>query len=109
MGGPLLALGLGNSLLWSLYLLLTRHVVSSAQLDAWAYTLVQLLSAGLVMLWVGRRTPGSWGDLLAPWTISYAFMRVVINGATSAAIVWLAVSQSTLISTVSVLIGSLSG
>ena len=56
MSGPLLALGLGNSLLWSFYLLLTRHVVSSAQLDAWAYTLVQLLTAGLVMLWLGRAT-----------------------------------------------------
>ena len=55
MGAPLLALGLGNSLLWSLYLLLTRHVVSGARLDAWAYTLVQLLAAGLVLLWVGRR------------------------------------------------------
>ena len=55
MSGSLLALGLGNSLLWSLYLLLTRHVVSGAALDAWAYTLVQLLAAGLVMLWLGRR------------------------------------------------------
>ena len=55
MSGPLLALALGNSLLWSLYLLLTRHVVSGAQLDAWAYTLVQLLTAGLALLWLGRR------------------------------------------------------
>ena len=60
MSGPLLALGLGNSLLWSLYLLLTRHVVSGARLDAWAYTLVQLLTAGLVLLWLGRRVAGSW-------------------------------------------------
>ncbi len=104
-----LAIALGNSFLWSTYLLFTRHVVSGAHLDAWAYTLVQLLSAGLAMLWVGRRTPGSWRDLLAPWTISYAFMRVIINGATSAAIVWLAVTQSTLISTVSVLIGAAAG
>lgn len=109
MKGGVLALALSNSLLWALYLLFTRHVVSSAQLDAWAYTLVQLLSAGLVLLWIGRRTPGNWRALLEPWTIGYAFMRVVINGATSAAIVWLAVSQSTLISTMSVLIGSLSG
>ena len=58
MGAPLLALGLGNSLLWSLYLLLTRHVVSGAALDAWAYTLVQLLFAGLIMLWLGRRAAG---------------------------------------------------
>ena len=59
MSGQVLAIALGNSLLWSVYLLLTRHVVSGAQLDAWAYTLVQLLSAGLAMLWMGRRTPGS--------------------------------------------------
>lgn len=109
MSGNVLAIALGNSFLWSTYLLFTRHVVSGAHLDAWAYTLVQLLSAGLAMLWVGRRTPGSWRDLLAPWTISYAFMRVVINGATSAAIVWLAVTQSTLISTMSVLIGAAAG
>ena len=109
MSGNVLAIALGNSFLWSTYLLFTRHVVSGAHLDAWAYTLVQLLSAGLAMLWVGRRTPGSWRDLLAPWTISYAFMRVIINGATSAAIVWLAVTQSTLISTVSVLIGAAAG
>jgi len=58
-GAPLLALGLANSLLWSLYLLLTRHVVSGARLDAWAYTLVQLLSGGLILLWIGRRAAGS--------------------------------------------------
>lgn len=109
MRGNVLAIALGNSLLWSLYLLFTRHVVSGAQLDAWAYTLVQLLTAGLAMLWFGRHTPGSWRDLLVPWTISYAFMRVIINGATSAAIVWLAVTQSTLLSTMSVLIGAAFG
>ena len=109
MNGHVLAIALGNSLLWSIYLLLTRHVVSSAQLDAWAYTLVQLLSAGLAMLWVGRRTPGNWRDLLVPWTVCYAFMRVIINGCTAAAIVWLAVTQSTLLATMSVLIGALAG
>jgi len=109
MSGNVLAIALGNSFLWSVYLLFTRHVVSGAQLDAWAYTLVQLLSAGLAMLWVGRRTPGNLADLLAPWTVAYAFMRVVINGATSAAIVWLAVTQSTLLATMSVLIGAASG
>ncbi|MGQ0583029.1 MAG: EamA family transporter [Reyranella sp.] len=109
MNGHVLAIALGNSLLWSVYLLLTRHVVSGAQLDAWAYTLVQLLSAGLAMLWVGRRTPGNWRDLLVPWTVCYAFMRVIINGCTAAAIVWLAVTQSTLLATMSVLIGAASG
>ena len=58
MSGHVLTIALGNSLLWSVYLLLMRHVVSGAQLDAWAYTLVQLLTAGLAMLWVGRRSPG---------------------------------------------------
>jgi hypothetical protein len=109
MSGHLLALGLGNSLLWSLYLLLTRHVVSGAALDAWAYTLVQLLFAGLIMLWLGRRAAGSWYELLAPWTVGYAFLRVAINGATAAAIVWLAITESTLLATVSVLIGAGSG
>jgi hypothetical protein len=109
MSGSLLALGLGNSLLWSLYLLLTRHVVSGAALDAWAYTLVQLLFAGLIMLWLGRRATGSWYELLAPWTVGYAFLRVAINGATAAAIVWLAITESTLLATVSVLIGCGSG
>jgi drug/metabolite transporter (DMT)-like permease len=104
-----LALGLANSFLWSLYLLLTRHVVAGAKLDPWAYTLVQLLCAGLLMLWFGRRAPGSLRDLLAPWTIGYAFLRVAINGATSAALVWLAVTQSTMLATVSVLIGAISG
>jgi hypothetical protein len=109
MGGPVLALGLVNSLLWSLYLLLTRHVVSGARLDAWAYTLVQLLTAGLILLWIGRRAAGSWSSLLAPWTIGYALLRVAINGATAASIVWLAVTQSTLLATVSALIGAGSG
>jgi hypothetical protein len=109
MGGPLLALGLGNSLLWSLYLLLTRHVVSVAELDAWAYTLVQLLTAGLALLWLGRRVAGNWFDLLAPWTIGYALLRVAINGATAASIAWLAITESTLLATLSVLIGAGSG
>lgn len=109
MSGRILALALGNSLIWAVYMLLTRHVVSGARLDPWAYTLVQLLAAGLAMLWVGRRTPGSWGDLLAPWTVGYAFLRVAINGCTSAAIVWLAVTQSTLLATASVLISAAMG
>ena len=104
-----LALGLANSALWSLYLLLTRHVVSHAALDAWAYTLVQLLFAGAIMLWAGRRAPGTWSDLLAPWTVGYAFLRVGINGATAAAIVYLAITQSTLIATANVLIGAATG
>ena len=109
MSGRILALALGNSLIWAVYMLLTRHVVSGARLDPWAYTLVQLLAAGLAMLWVGRRTPGSWGDLLAPWTVGYAFLRVAINGCTSAAIVWIAVTQSTLLATASVLISAAMG
>ena len=83
--------------------------MSGARLDAWAYTLVQLLAAGLVMLWLGRRAAGNWADLLAPWTMGYAFLRVAINGATAAAVMWLAVTQSTLLATVSVLIGAGSG
>lgn len=109
MSGSLLALGLGNSLLWALYLLLTRHVVSGAALNAWAYTLVQLLTGGLVLLWLGRRAAGNWLALLAPWTVGYAFMRVAINGATAASITWLAVTENALLSTVSVLIGAGSG
>jgi hypothetical protein len=61
------------------------------------------------MLWLGRRATGSWRDLLAPWTIGYAFLRVGINGATAAAVVWLAITESTLLATVSVLIGAASG
>jgi hypothetical protein len=106
---PVLALALVNSLLWSLYLLLTRHVVSGEALNPWAYTLVQLFAGGLVMLSIGWRAKGSWADLLAPWTIGYAFLRVAINGATSAAIVWLAITESTLLATVSALIGVGSG
>ena len=64
---------------------------------------------GLVLLWIGRRAAGSWADLLAPWTVGYAFLRVAINGATAASVVWLAVTQSTLLATVSVLIGAGSG
>ena len=109
MGRSVLALALGNSLLWSLYLLLTRHVVSGARLDPWAYTLVQLLVAGLALLWIGRRAQGTWRELLAPWTVAYAFLRVAINGATVASIVWLAVTESTLLATVSALIGVASG
>jgi drug/metabolite transporter (DMT)-like permease len=46
---------------------------------------------------------------VAPWTLGYAFLRVAINGATAAAIVWLAITESTLLATVSVLIGAASG
>ena len=45
-----------------------------------------MTTLGLAMLWVGRRTPGNWRDLLVPWTVCYAFMRVIINGCTAAAI-----------------------
>ena len=92
MGAPLLALGLGNSLLWSLYLLLTRHVVSGARLDAWAYTLVQLLAAGLVCCGSAVARPAAGPSCWRRGPLGYAFLRVAINGATAAAVVWLAVT-----------------
>src|SRR4030095_1758930 len=80
-----------------------------AALDAWAYTLVQLLFAGLIMLWLGRRAARRWVEPLSPRTVWYSLPRVAINGATAAAIVWLAITESTLLATVSVLIGAGSG
>ena len=83
--------------------------MSGAGLDAWAYTLVQLLAAGLVMLWLGRRAAGSWAELLAPWTIGYAFLRVAINGATAARSSGSPSPRARCSATVSVLIGAGSG
>jgi len=69
-----LAIGLVNSLLWSLYLLLTRHVVNGAQLDAWAYTLVQLLTAGLALLWLSALV-----TLYTGWDYLRAGLKHVID------------------------------
>lgn len=99
-------IALATAALWAVYLVLTRFVVSRAGLDPWAYTLLQLLAGGLVILWVGRRAPADWRALFTPWMVGYGVLRVGITGASSAALAWLVATQSTLLSTVNVLIGA---
>jgi len=101
------AIALANAALWTVYLQLTRQIVGGGRLDSWAYTLVQLLAAGVLMMWLGRRAPGSWRDLISPWTMLYALARVVVVGSTAASLVWLAAAQSTLVATSSVVVGAL--
>lgn len=100
-------IALATAALWAVYLVVTRLVVAGAGLDPWAYTLVQLLSGGLFIFWLGRRAPGDWRALVTPWMIGYGVLRVGITGASSAALAWLAVTQSTLLSTANVLVGAL--
>lgn len=100
-------IALATAALWAVYLVVTRFVVARAGLDPWAYTLVQLLVGGLVILWIGRTAPGDWRSLFTPWMVSYGVLRVGITGASSAALAWLTVTQSTLLSTTNVLMGAL--
>lgn len=100
------AIALGTAALWALYLVISRHVVGAAGLDPWAYTLVQVLTGGIVLLWLGRRAPADWRGLLTPWMIGYGMLRVWITGMSSAALVYLVATQSTLLSTMNVLLGA---
>ena len=100
------ATALGTAALWALYLVVSRHLLGGAGFDPWAYTLVQVLIGGLVLLWLGRRAPADWRGLLTPWMIGYGVLRVWITGASSAALVFLAATQSTLLSTINVLVGA---
>ncbi|HJQ55819.1 MAG TPA: hypothetical protein VJ890_02860 [Vineibacter sp.] len=101
------AIALATAALWAVYLVVTRFVVAGAGLDPWAYTLVQLLSGGLAIAWLGRTAPGDWRGLFTPWMVGYGALRVGITGASSAALAWVSVTQSTLLSTANVLIGAL--
>lgn len=100
------AIALSTAALWALYLVISRHVVGAAGLDPWAYTLVQVLTGGIVLLWLGRRAPADWRGLLTPWMIGYGMLRVWITGMSSAALVYLVATQSTLLSTMNVLLGA---
>ncbi len=100
------AIALSTAALWALYLVISRHVVGTAGLDPWAYTLVQVLTGGIVLLWLGRRAPADWRGLLTPWMIGYGMLRVWITGMSSAALVYLVATQSTLLSTMNVLLGA---
>ncbi|TXL81966.1 hypothetical protein FHP25_02545 [Vineibacter terrae] len=100
-------IALATAVLWALYLVITRFVISRAGLDPWAYTLVQLLVGGLVIFWLGRKAPGDWRGLFTPWMVSYGIVRVGVTGASSAALGWLMATQSTLLSTANVLMGAL--
>src|SRR5262245_47602910 len=99
-------IALGTAALWALYLVVSRHIVGSAGFDPWAYTLVQVLTGGLVLLWLGRRAPADWRGLLTPWMIGYGILRVWITGMSSAALVYLVATQSTLLSTMNVLLSA---
>src|SRR5690349_1271050 len=82
-------IALGTAALWALYLVVSRHIVGGAGFDPWAYTLVQVLTGGIVLLWLGRRAPADWRGLLTPWMIGYGVLRVWITGMSSAALVYL--------------------
>lgn len=101
------SIALATAALWAVYLVVTRFVVARAGLDPWAYTLVQLLTGGLVIFWIGRTAPGDWRSLFTPWMVSYGALRVGITGASSAALAYVTVTQSTLLSTANVLMGAL--
>lgn len=103
---PGFTVALGTAALWALYLVISRHLLGGAGFDPWAYTLVQVFIGGLVLLWLGRRAPTDWRGLLTPWMLGYGVLRVWITGCSSAALVFLAATQSTLLSTANVLFGA---
>ncbi len=103
---PALAIALGTTMLWAVYIVMTRFALHDGRIDPWAYTLVQLFSGGLFMAWLGRRAKGDWAGLLAPRMLAYGVLRVVVPGATTMALVHLAVAQTSLIGSANMVVAA---
>ena len=88
-------------------LVATRVVLIRFEINAWGFTLVQLLTGGLAMMAFGRRATIAWASLLSPSIWAYGALRVVSAGSASAALLYVTVMQDTLLAAMNVPLAAL--
>ena len=102
-----LAVAVAATIAWAILLVATRVVLIRFEINAWGFTLVQLLTGGLAMMAFGRRATIAWASLLSPSIWAYGALRVVSAGAASAALLYVTVMQDTLLAAMNVPLAAL--
>jgi len=107
MLGSALSVAVAATIAWAVLLVVTRVVLVQLGINAWGFTLVQLLTGGLAMMLIGRRASISWTSLLSPSIWAYGALRVVSAGSASAALLYVTVMQDTLLAAMNVPLAAL--
>lgn len=106
MPGSTVLVAMSATFGWAVLMVATRYVLVAFSLNAWALTLVQLLTGGLFMIVLAGRggglDAGARRALLLPSTWIYGALRVVSAAAASAALIYVTVTQDTLLATMNV-------
>jgi hypothetical protein len=102
-----LPVAIAATIAWAVLLVATRVVLVRLGINAWGFTLVQLLTGGLAMMAIGRRGAIDWSSLLSPSIWTYGALRVVSAGASSAALLYVTVMQDTLLAAMNVPLAAL--
>jgi len=102
-----LTVAVAATLAWAVLLVATRVVLVRLEINAWGFTLIQLLTGGLAMMLIGGRAPIAWASLLIPSIWIYGALRVVSAGASSAALLYVTVMQDTLLAAMNVPLAAL--
>ena len=102
-----LSVAVTATIAWAVLLVATRVVLVQLGINAWGFTLVQLLTGGLAMMLIGRRAAIDWSSLLTPSIWAYGALRVVSAGSASAALLYVTVMQDTLLAAMNVPLAAL--
>ncbi|MGE0152659.1 MAG: hypothetical protein AB7R90_08565 [Reyranellaceae bacterium] len=92
---------------WAVLMVTARVVLLSLGINAWGFTLVQLLTGGLAMMLIGRRGAVDWAALLSPSIWAFGALRVVSASASSAALLYVTVMQDALLMAMNVPLAAL--
>jgi hypothetical protein len=107
MQSSALSVAVAATIAWAVLLVATRVVLLTLGINAWGFTLVQLLTGGLAMMLFGRNGVIAWSSLLSPSIWAYGALRVVSAGAASAALLYVTVMQDTLLAAMNVPLAAL--
>jgi hypothetical protein len=107
MNRTAIAIALGACLAWTVLIVATRAVLLGTGLNAWAFTLVQLVAGGAIMIALAWRGQVGWQALRMARTWIYGLLRVVAAGAASAALLYVGAMQDTLLAMVNVPLAAL--
>jgi hypothetical protein len=97
-----LSVAIAATIAWAVLLVATRLVLVRLGINAWGFTLVQLLTGGMAMMLIGHRAPIAWASLLTPSIWAYGVLRVISAGSASAALIYVTVMQDTLLAAMNV-------
>jgi len=104
---PTVAVALAACLAWAVLIVAVRVVLLQTGVNAWAFSLVQLVSSGAFMVGIALRGRVSWGAFAHLGTWIYGGLRVIAASCASAALLYVGVMQDTLLAMINVPLAAL--